>query len=317
VTPSAGLERLYPEGDDEELIVTPLMEYAAEHTLPHHRRRGQFVEWTGRSRAGKTMTAKWLYRDVNARYAAGTPKAFRAAYYEAGTIRDATRKALHKQGIKAVYENVLRIPMDARAYNGDQSAMARDTVHELRQRDIGMVFVDEAGRMAPGAFEGITHLVNTAGQLDVPWPLTFVFVGMHELPEALRELPQVESRIKDTVNFRGFTREEATEFLRALDPFFARLDPDGAEFAKVLRLVVDSPAIDGLPGHIVDLVERTRDMARIRGTAMSVRLLDATHVLKQREAKRARLDADKGFRGRKPKLDDEGGEADEARPDAA
>lgn len=278
------------------VIETEIMRYAAEHTRAAHAARGQFVEWTGRSRAGKTTTVHWLANQLNAAYEAGEPDAYRVGVFEAAPIGQCKATDQHKQAVKSIYENTLGRRMDDATYRGDVGQMVQMVVYELRAAGYQMVMVDEAGRWAPHALEGAAHVVNAAGNLSPPWPLTLVLVGMHELPLNLRVLPQVENRVQDTVYFRTYTREQAQTFLQALHPFFAALDFETAEGAKVLDYILGRGVTAGLPGLIVTLVERADALCRIRGVPMSFLMLQAAHLLKAQDALDAVGDALNGFR---------------------
>lgn len=287
-----------PFPQDPALIETPIMHNARIRVTAIHSQRGQFACLTGRSRAGKTTTAQWLMQQMNARYELREPKAFRAAFYETGPIRSGPADHQYKQAIRALYENVIVRQMDTAIYKGDRAVMARLTVTALMEADIQVVFIDEAGRQSCYALEGLSHVLNTAASMG--WPLTIVLVGMHDLPLTIRELPQVMNRVRDTILFRSYTPDETLAFLVNVHPFFAALNPAAQETKELVTWFLAPEVSDGLPGLMVDIVERAARLAEMYGKHLSAALLRATQYMKVADTTAAERDSEQGFRGAPP-----------------
>lgn len=164
----------FPSPLSEEILETRLMRQVINRTLAVHP-LSALVVWYGEARIGKTITAQFLASEIAAAYEESNPHAFRAKYYEVGEIAPWSGHGM-KRGIKSLYFAVLGIPLDEGVYQKDPpEALAAHLVHELRRRNIQVVFVDEAGHLSLDAICGMVLVRDVAKSLG--WTLTLVFIG--------------------------------------------------------------------------------------------------------------------------------------------
>ena len=269
------------------IIETGMMRYTSNAVALAHSARGQFVVVTGTSGVGKTTTAEQITAQINAAYEDDPdhPDAYRARYYIATDHRVQQRKvgtALLQRRVLAEFASQvlhLAVPSDVRAINIEKWM---DTiVLGLRQQAVQMVFVDEAGYLPPAALDCLATLANKAASKDFSHPVTFVLVGMHDLPANIQSLVNLPRRIANWVTFEPCDAAEVQQVLAPLDPFFAALDlgtQAGQEIMEFLR----SPEVSGggLIGLIVPLVERAVAHARVRNVPMDLLQLRVAHASK-------------------------------------
>ena len=286
----------YPDPADESIepLETPLMLEARDRTLAAHRRRGQFVGWFGRSGVGKTTTGEWFKDRCNADADVGVPRAFRAAHFTMPVVRRWGNP--EKQALGALFDGVTETPLDVRDYRWKSQ---REIAHLIAQyavtNNIQMIFIDEAGRLCPEALEGILLFLNMVAAPPYDLPCTIVLIGMHDLPTTIDQLPQVATRVSDTINFRPYTRREAHALLRQVSPYFDALDPDAGEGARALDFVIEKTG--GLVRSMLQLVERATRLADQFRRPLSMVSIMAVFEMKEHDHRSARDDAAHGYRG--------------------
>ena len=92
-----------PKKETHGIVVTGQMKRAARRLLAIHRGLGVLH---GRSRLGKSTTAKWITNEVNKQFDPDEPGSFRAHHYECGEIRPYSGQE-QKQGIRSLYHSTI------------------------------------------------------------------------------------------------------------------------------------------------------------------------------------------------------------------
>ena len=269
------------------IVETGMMRYISSAIALAHSTRGQFVVVTGTSGVGKTTTAERITAQINAAFDADpdNPDAYRARYYIATDHRVQQRKVttalLQRRVLSEFASQVLHlaVPSDVRAINIEKWM---DTiVLGLRQQAVQMVFVDEAGYLPPAAIDCLATLANKSASEAFSHPVTFVLVGMHDLPENVQSLVNLPRRIANWVTFEPCEATEVQQVLAPLDPFFAAIDLQSEEGKEIMEFL-QSPEVSGggLIGLIVPLAERAVAHARVRNVPMDLLQLRVAHASK-------------------------------------
>lgn len=145
--------------------------------------------------------------------------------------------------------------MDEGQYNRySVEELADQTVTAAARRRIGLVVVDEAGKLTAECICGYALVCSTAKKRG--HVISFVLVGMDTLPQMLQpdRFPQLFRRAEDWCRFDKYTLEETTALLRALHPHFEGLSRSSELAAAQFRFVHEIS--EGLPGFIVPFVAR-------------------------------------------------------------
>ena len=277
----------FPGDEPPPMVETSLMVRTVRRTMavvPG----GGLVVWTGPSRAGKTMTARWFAQKLEDACATDA-RGFRAVHFEAAITP--TGNDGMKRGVQALYSAAIA-PMSETVYRQRQTeSMATILVDGLRARNVRVVLVDEAGLMSTDALNGLVLVRDVAE--NEGWPVTVVLIGMDDLPTKLAKRPQVASRIHEWCFFQPYSLEETHELLAALHPHFAELD---------LRITAHRSQVDflhrtygGLPGLLVPYLRRLTYRERELGVPISLDVLRAVHLLTERDRHAAVDAAAKGF----------------------
>jgi hypothetical protein len=268
----------YPSPVSEVVVVTRLMKQIISRTLAVHP-LSALVVWYGESRMGKTTTALYMERELASAYDANNPLAFRGAYCEVGEITSWYGNEM-KRGIKSLYFAIFKSPLDEGVYQKDPpEALAVRLVHELRRRNIQIIFVDEAGCLSVGAIWGMV-LVRDIAKAE-GWPLTLVFIGMHDLPQKMTRLPQLEGRVHEWCYFEEYNVGETWSLLSQLHPHFAKLNRDNEEHQAQVKFLHET--YGGLPGQLVPFLQRMEYRLREYSGTIDLRFLRAVHLLTARD----------------------------------
>lgn len=308
--------------DDGPILETPMMVEARSRLVAAHQPRGQFVTFFGAAGVGKTTTTRWLAHGWDAHADAEAPGAFRARRVTMPPMARVTNPG--KMALLLI-RNVLLPPIK---WNEARWTTETDLVdliaHGCVTDDVQVLFVDEAGRLSSEALESLTLLIQHTGD-DVGHPLTVVLVGMHALPTLIQSLPQIGTRVADTILFRPYDRDEAHALLSQVSPYFAALRPGIPEDREVLEFVVAKTR--GLPRTMLQLVEKATAFAASHGRGLSRVMLEAALILSEEDYLRAAEDAANGYRypknrpakgsqSRRGRRGDSKVEGDSADPDA-
>jgi len=270
-----------------KIVETGMMRYTSNTIANVHAVRGQFVIVTGTSGVGKTTTAERISQSINDAFAKNptNPDAYRARYYIATdhrTMKGKESPQLVQRRLLAEFAGqVLQLAVPADIRNINISKWMDAIVLGLRQQQVQIVFIDEAGYLPSNALDCLATLANKSTSRAFDHPLTIVLVGMHNLPANIQAQDNLCRRVADWVTFEPCNADEVKLVLTPLDPFFAALDlksDDGRDVIEFLR----SPEVSrgGLLGLIVPLAERAVAHARMRKVSMSLLQLRAAHTTK-------------------------------------
>jgi type II secretory pathway predicted ATPase ExeA len=291
---------LYPAPRQSRIVVTPEMESAFSRVALCHSGPGQMVAVVGPSGAGKTTSMRLLSRQIEEDCDAKVQNAWRTLYYVTADLINAHRTTLERHVLAQMLSDGLGLSVDKDLRRSRPEDLRHKILLALRQRNVQMVFIDEAGLIPALGLNALANLVNTA-EVSFQWPLTIVLVGMNNLPITIRELPQVERRVIDTIFFQPYGAEEALEALAQIEPFFESLN-HATEDGRIMMEFLTSPEVSsgGMLGIMIQLVQRTSDICQRDGRPFSLRELRMVHHLSARDRNRAVEQAQNGWRTQAP-----------------
>lgn len=287
----------FPSPIPENIFETRLMRQVISRTLAVHP-LSAVVVWYGETRIGKTTTAQYMAHKINAAYDESNAHAFRAKHYLVGEIQPWTGHEM-KKSIKSLYFMVLGTPLDEGVYQKDPpEAIAARLVHELRRRNIQILFVDEAGHLSLNAIWGMVLVRDVAQSLG--WTLTLVFIGMHDLPQKMTRLAQLEGRVHEWCFFEEYNLDETWALLSHLHPHFAGLDRNVIENRE--QIVFLHETYGGFPGQIVPFIQRMKYRLQEHKGVIDLTFLRAVHVLTARDKQQMIQHSLENFQGTPPKV---------------
>jgi hypothetical protein len=287
---STAFEIQFPNPKKEIIVPTGLMQRTVKRTLAVHSSGGLII-WQGRSRIGKTTTARWMIQKIEEAYDPDNSICFRAKHYEAGEISSWQGQEA-KRGIRSLYHATIG-RLDEGIYRQDPTEhIAAQLVHSLRRTNIQMVLVDEAGWLSLDAIRGMVLVCDVAKNLN--WTLTLVFIGMDDLPQKLTKLPQINGRIHEWCYFEPYNLDETWKLLADLSPYFAKLDGRKAADREQVEFVHET--FGGVPGEIVPFVQRLEHRLKEHKGEVDTRLLRAVHLLTSRDKERSIQDSKFGYK---------------------
>ena len=265
-------------------ILTGMMKYASKLTLEAHY-NGGLVMWSSGVGRGKTWCAEWMVEELNAQYDPLNPDAFRLKHYEIGRIAKWAGRE-EKIALRSLYHATIG-PMDEGVYRTfPLESIAEIIVHGLRRIGYQMIFVDEAGRLSLNALDALVLVSDTAGIMK--WPLTFVIIGMDDLPVKIKLNERIYSRVHQKVCFEPYKPHETWDLLAALDPYFAKLDRKKSEFKEQVALVHELTG--GNPRAITSFVGRFIGMRQGHPDTDPLVLIRSAHMQPSREETRMKED---------------------------
>ncbi|MGI8655583.1 MAG: hypothetical protein ACR2LC_10215 [Pyrinomonadaceae bacterium] len=279
----------------EKIIETAQMIRTANRTFAVHT-LSALVIYAGRSRLGKTTTARWIIKQINDRYDPEDENSFRAFHYEVGEIEQWAGNEM-KKGIRSLYDAVSGTNMDEGFYRQTPTeGLARQTVFVLRRKRIQMVFLDEAGCLSLDAIRGMV-LVRDTAEIE-GWTLSLIFIGMDELPKMMLQLKQIENRIHEWVYFEPYNVDEAWELLVELHPYFAKLDARKKADREQVEFILEMTG--GAPGLMIPLVQRIATRLLEYPDDCGLPMLRAIHLEPNRDKNRSIQDSTKRYEGKMP-----------------
>lgn len=282
-----------PPREVETLVETELMKQVCARTLAAHP-QGGFIVWSGPSRNGKTVTARWLVAQLN-ELPEQCNDAFKAVHFEVAkssqmsNARDEARRAVQR-----VWLPIRGRLMEGR-YRAPAEELSRDLVHSLQAERIEMIFVDEAGGLSLDELRGLMTLLNVAA--NERHRLSIVLIGMDELPVLVRKLAQIRERVIDTCFFEPYAQDDCIAFLEAMLPHFKNLKNGSDELRKQAQFILDK--CHGLPGELAAYCTRARGLILDRGEPITLEALRMLHLVKEYDTKRA-IEFSTAHRKRKP-----------------
>jgi hypothetical protein len=229
-------------------IDTAIMASTMERTVAVHHQHG-LVVWTGPSRVGKTTTARYMRDLLNAQ--ASGPQGFTAVHFEVGGVGRWSGNE-QKKALRSVHHATLGRVDEGRYNRALPEEAAGEIVTGLEQRNIQMIFVDEAGCLSVNALRAFALLCDTARNMD--FSLTIVLVGMDDLAAKLRSVEQVYNRVIEWCYFEPYTIDETWAFLRAMHPHFRTLQRGRHDDDGQVEMV--HQRFGGLPGLMAPFLRR-------------------------------------------------------------
>lgn len=228
--------------------------------------------WYGMTRIGKTTTARYAVEKIYEAYHANNPDAFRAVHYETGAIARSGND--QKRGIKSLYNATLG-RLDEALYRKDPAeTLVQELVYGLKRKNIGMIFIDEAGNMSVNAIRGMLMAYDAAKNMN--HPLSLIFIGMDDLPVKVTRLPQVNGRIQEWCYFEAYSFEETAILLAELHPHFAALDITIPTDREQLQLIYD--LCGGFPGHIIPFIKKLERYQAVKPEPITPLYLKTVHL---------------------------------------
>jgi len=259
----------FPTVEPEKIVETAAMREVIKRTLAVH--PGNSL-WYGLARNGKTTTARYAVQKIEEAYDSDNPNAFRAIHYEVGEIAAWTGNE-QKKGLKSLYNATLG-RIDEGVYQKDPTeTIVKHIVHGLMRRNIGLIFVDEAGNLSIDALRGMMMAYD--GAKNMGHRLSLVFIGMDDLPVKVTKLPQLSGRIHEWCYFEPYKLEEVAELLSELHPHFARLNMKNPLHREQIELIYDLHG--GLPGHIIPFMRKLERYQKARPEEITTLYLKTIH----------------------------------------
>jgi AAA+ ATPase superfamily predicted ATPase len=260
----------FPIPIEEKIIETGFMKEVMNRTLVIH--PGNSV-WYGESRIGKTTTARYVVEKITEAYDPYNPYAFRAAHYEVGEIPSWSGNE-QKRGLKSLYNATLG-RIDEGLYRVDMAeTIAEQLILGLTRKNIQIIFVDEAGNLSLEAIRGMLMAYDAAKNMG--HPLSFVFVGMDDLPVKVTKLPQVKGRIHEWCYFQPYSFEDVFDFLCEINPHFEHLDRNDPKQAEQVECIYEM--FGGFPGLIIPFLRKLERYQQIDAEEITVPYLRTIHL---------------------------------------
>ncbi len=274
------------------IVETPMMREVRRRMLGKRSLEGRFVTLVGPAGVGKTTTAKWIEATENENADKAVPNSFRVARMTLNTVQVGTGN-VEKQVLTAVHSSVVA-PLTASASRGlTAQALANNIVQYCQTTNTQLLILDEAGRLCPEALEALTLVLQLAGDGAVPHSLTIALVGMGALPDLIKRIPQVRTRVASTIYFRPYTAIDAHRLLSKVHPFFAQLDVETTEGKEVLNWVHRKS--HGLPRLMMRIVDAADTVLADQNQPFSLVALKAAISLDQDDQRRQDEDMESGY----------------------
>lgn len=260
----------FPVPIEEKVVETSFMREVINRTLMVH--PGNAI-WYGESRVGKTTTARHMVQIINEAFDPYNPYAFRAVHYEVGEIQ-AWSGNEQKKGLKSLYNSALG-KIDEGLYRTDPAeTIAQQLVFGLVQKNIQLIFVDEAGNLSLEAIRGMIMAYDAAKNLD--HRLSLVFVGMDDLPTKVLKLPQVKGRMHEWCYFEPYDLDGLTDLLAKLCPHFFAADNKNPKIAENVECIYE--LCGGFPGLVIPFLRKLERYQKIESEEITTKYLRTIHL---------------------------------------
>lgn len=264
----------FPEPQPKEIIETPFMLEVMDGVM-RNQLAGNMSCWYGNSGIGKTTMAEHLEKKINEAFSKNqtNPNAFRAKHYQVGENSEGGSE--QKQGIKIVYI-AMGITLSDGEYRFRQThELADDAVEIARRKRNKVFFVDEAGNLSINAIRGIVTIRDRSVKMG--WPISFIFIGMDDLPQKLDTLPQIRRRVHPWVYFEQYNFDETWDLLSKLHSHFSTLDKGNQEHVAQVKFLHET--LGGYPGSIVPFLIDLDSAMKARQGDVDLRFLRSVHYL--------------------------------------
>lgn len=264
----------FPEPLPKVIAETPFMIEVMDGVM-RNQLAGNMSCWYGNAGIGKTTMAEHLEMKINEAFSKNqtNPNAFRAMHYQVGDNSEGGSE--QKQGIKIVYV-AMGITLSDGEYRFRQThELADDAVEIARRKRNKVFFVDEAGNLSINAIRGIVTIRDRSVKMG--WPISFIFIGMDDLPQKLDTLPQIRRRIHPWVYFEQYSFDETWDLLSKLHSHFSTLDKGNQEHVAQVKFVYET--LGGYPGLIVPFLIDLDSAMKARQGNVDLRFLRSVHYL--------------------------------------
>jgi len=283
----------FPAPYQENIIETDMMLEVIGRTFKAH--PGNSV-WYGEARIGKTITAGYMTRKIEEAYDPLNPHAFRALHYEVGEVEGWSGNE-HKKGLKSLYYATIG-KIDEGVYRHDPpEIIAGQIVHALIRKNIQMIFIDEAGKLSLDAIDGMLLVYNKAKTIG--HSLSFIFIGMEDLPIKVTQKPQVKGRINEWCYFAAYSFDEMTKLLARLHPHFEKLDLKEEKDREQFEFMYEM--FGGYPGLTVPFLMKLDRYSQEDKEPITVKYLRAVHLRTLLGQEKSIAKSLEIYRGRPPK----------------
>jgi AAA domain len=264
----------FPEPKPKVIVETPFMMEVMDAVM-NNQLTGNMSCWYGNSGIGKTTLAEHLEMKINEAFSKNqiNPNAFRAKHYQVAENTEGGSE--QKQGIKSVY-----VAMGVTLAEGDYRfrqahELADDAVDIARRKRIKVFFVDEAGNLSINTIRGIVTIRDRS--LKMGWPISFIFIGMDDLPQKLVTVPQIRRRVHPWVFFEQYSFDDTWDLLSKLNSYFSTLDRENKEHVAQVKFVYET--FGGYSGSIIPfLTDLDSAMKAIKGM-VDEKFLRSVHYL--------------------------------------
>ena len=265
---------IFPEPPPKVVVETPFMIEVMDGVM-RNQLAGNMSCWYGHAGIGKTTLAEHLEAKINEAFSKNqtNPNAFRARHYQVGENSEGGNE--QKQGIKAVY-----VAMDITLSDGEYRfrqthELADDAVEIARRKRNKVFFLDEVGNLSTNAIRGIVTIRDRS--VKIGWPISFVFIGMDDLPQKLDMLPQIRRRVHPWVYFEQYSFDETWDLLSKLHPHFLTLDRKNQKHIAQVKFIYET--FGGYPGTIANFLIDFDSAIKAHQGNVDERFLRSVHYL--------------------------------------
>lgn len=253
---------------------TPFMTEVMDGVM-NNQLTGNMGCWYGNAGIGKTTLAEHLEEKINEAFSEHqkNPNAFRAKHYQVGENSEGGSE--QKQGIRIVFVAMGTTLSDGEYRFRQAHELADDAVEIARRKRIKVFFVDEAGNLSTNAIRGIVTIRDRS--VKVGWPISFIFIGMDDLPQKLIALPQIQRRVHPWVYFEQYSLDETWVLLSKLHPHFSSLTKKNEEHVAQVKFIYET--FGGYPGSIVPFLTDLDSAMKAHQGEVNEKFLRSVHYL--------------------------------------
>jgi hypothetical protein len=289
---------VFSESVSDSVTVTDLMRRTAARSVAAIRSSG-LVVWSGRSRIGKTTTARWMVGECARDYDPEDPSTFRALYYQVGAIHSEL-PAGQKLAVAALLYQIQGAPLMETVYRRLPVEALAERAARLLMRDRNrLVLVDEAGNYSTQAIRGLVLVRDVAEQLG--WAVAITLIGMDDLPQKVEKIEQVRNRVHAWCYLEEYSASETAELLAALHPHFRSATSPAQEKAIADQAAYIHGLFGGVIGNIVPFLHQVDARLAAGDGQITLPFLIAVRELLLRDHRRVLEDAGNGYRPRPPR----------------
>lgn len=268
-------EIIYPSPKQKVTIETPFMCEVMRGVMDNSL-TGNMSLWYGGAGIGKTTLAEHLEMKINEafRRSPESPIAFRAKHYQVTELQESSGNE-QKQGIRSIFV-AMGVTLSEGEYRFRQAhELAEDAVETARRKRYRIFFLDEAGTLSIGAIRGIVAIRDKS--VKEGWPISFIFIGMDDLPQKLNDVPQIRRRINPWVYFEEYSFDDTWDLLSKLHPHFEKLKKESEDHVAQVKFIYET--FGGYPGLIVQFLNELDSAGNVIQTSVNEKFLRSVHYL--------------------------------------